>query len=353
MSTRPYVPRLVLVHLALAALGAWASWSQLVYRCPSRYLTLLLATLTVATTALTLVFGLYLTWRAVAVGPAPLTTLVVVHRVCAVVILAFTFLGLFVFTNGKFDLAEPVHHSTEILRIGMEDTALGVSVPVGWAEVRSWRRSGDVERILLRNDELERVWGGEAVVVSVRPGFHGLPWVSRIEADVEKRSREILAVLPDAAQVQKDLAWFYTSLGRFPEAAGTTRDYTRRFPEDRVFPVQVAKLLTSRDRFADVIMVLTDVAPRRQDADVYMLLGYSLAMQGRIREGVPLLERAREMQPTNWWPHYALGWVYGGSGNYAAATLSFLKAIELRPGLYDAERELQRLAPLAAHSSTR
>jgi Flp pilus assembly protein TadD len=63
--------------------------------------------------------------------------------------------------------------------------------------------------------------------------------------------------------------------------------------------VGIAQLLTSRDRFADVVTVLADVAPRRDDAEVYMLLGYSLGMQGRRAEGLALLERARDMQPTN------------------------------------------------------
>jgi Flp pilus assembly protein TadD len=222
-----------------------------------------------------------------------------------------------------------------------------------WADVRSWRRPGEVERILLRPDERARLWGGQAVVISVRPGFYGVAWVSRIEADVEKSSREVLAELPEASQIRKDLAEFYVRLGRYTEAAMATRDYVRRFPDDRDFPVRIAKLLTSRDRFADVVTVLADVAPRREDADVYTLLGYSLGMQGRQAEGLVLLERARTMQPKNWWPHYALGWVYGGAGDYARAMASFQKAVELRPGLYNAEREIQRLRPLAARAPTR
>jgi tetratricopeptide (TPR) repeat protein len=116
--------------------------------------------------------------------------------------------------------------------------------------------------------------------------------------------------------------------------------------------VGIAQLLTSRDRFADVVTVLADVAPRRDDAEVYMLLGYSLGMQGRRAEGLALLERARDMQPTNWWPHYALGWVYAAGADYGRAVMSLQKAVELRPGLYDAEREIQRLRPLVSRART-
>ena len=345
--------RLTVVHLALGALGCWSVWAQLVYRAPSRYVTVMLAGIATAGTGLTLAFWLYAMFRGVGASAKQLTAVAVGQRVCALVALGFTFYGLFLFTNGRFDVADPAHYSTEIVSIGMDETELGVRVPFVWADVRSWRRPGEIERILLRPDERERLWGGQAVVVSVRPGFYNVAWVSRIDADVEKRSREVLAELPEASQIRKDLAEFYVRLGRFTEAAMTTREYGRRFPDDRDFPVRIAKLLTSRDRFADVVTVLTDVAPRREDADVYMLLGYALGMQGRQAEGLPLLDRARTMQPRNWWPPYALGWVYGGSGDYARAVASFQKALELRPGLYDAEREIQRLRPLAARAPAR
>jgi hypothetical protein len=58
------------------------------------------------------------------------------------------------------------------------------------------------------------------------------------------------------------------------------------------------------------------------------------------------------MQPRNWWPHYALGWVYAAHGDAANAVLSFERAVQLRPGLYDVERELRRLRPLLASGRT-
>jgi hypothetical protein len=344
--------RVTLVHMALLGLGGWSVWAQVVYRTPSRYVTLVLAGIAAASTALTLAFWLLTVFRGVGATNEQLSAVAVGQKVCALGALGFCFYGLFLFTNGKFDVADPVHYPTEVVSIGMNETALGLRVPFVWADVRSWRRPGDVERIVLRPDERARLWGGQSVVVSVRPGFYGRPWVSRIEANVEKRSQTILAMAPDAAEVRKDLAEFYVRLGRFGDAAATTREYARRFPQDRKFPVHIAMLLTTRDRFADVVTVLADVAPRREDADVYMLLGYSLGMQGRRGEGLPLLERARDMQPRNWWPHYALGWVYAAGGDYARAVTSLQKAIELNPALYDAEREVQRLRPLVARTRT-
>jgi len=344
--------RLTLVHGALLALGCWSLWAQILYRTPSRYVGAMLTIVAAASTGLTVGFWLYAALRGAGATSEQLSPVVVGQKICALTTLAFCFYGLFLFTNGKFDLADPTHYATDIVRIGMEETDLARGVPIVWADVRSWRRPDDVERVMLRPDERKRLWGGQAVTVSVRPGFYGVHWISRIEADVEKRSRAILAMAPDAGQVRKDLAQFYVRLDRFAEGATAAREYSQRFPNDRDFPVHIAWLLTSRDRFAEVIVVLSDVAPRRQDAEVYMLLGYSLGMSGQQARGIPLLETARDMQPKNWWPHYALGWVYGTQRDYRRELASLRRAVELRPGLYDAEREIQRLLAIVRDPPT-
>jgi tetratricopeptide (TPR) repeat protein len=345
------IVRVTLVDLTLAGLAAWSVWAQLMYRAPSRYLTVLLAGVALACLGLTLAFWLHALCGGAAARDKLLSPIALGYRLCALTILGFCVYGLFLFSNSTFDISDATHHPSEIVRIGLDETEIGLRVPFVWADVRSWRRPGQLERVLVRPEERERLWGGQAVVVSVRPGFHGVPWVTRIEGDVEKQSREILAVAPDAAQIRKDLAEFYIRLGRFTEAALTTREYARRFPDDRDFPVRIARLLTTRERSADVVTVLADIAPQHEDADVLMLLGHALASQGQRAEGVALLERARAMQPKNWWPYYALGWAYGGNGEYARAVAAFQKAIELRPGLADAERELQRLRPLATRAA--
>jgi hypothetical protein len=345
--------RVTLADLVLTALAAWSVWAQLVYRSPSRYLGVVLAGLGVLATGLAVAFWLHAIVRGVGARDKRLSPIGLGYRLCVLVIVGSFLYGVFLLSNGRFDLSEPTHHPTQIVRIGLDETEIGIRVPFVWADVRSWTRPGELERVLVRPEERERLWGGQAVVVSVRPGFHGVPWISRIEGDVEKQSLEILAVAPEAAQTRRELAEFYVRLGRFGEAAVTTREYVRRFPDDRDFPVRIARMLTARQRPGEVVTVLADVAPGREDADVSMLLGHALAMQGRRAEGVALLERARAMQPRNWWPHYALGSAHAADGEYARAVAAFQKALALRPGLPDVERELQRLRPLAASAPAR
>jgi len=270
--------RLTAMQLALVGIAGWSAWAQLMYRTPSRYVGVVLATVALVLLALSVVFWLRALGRGTRAKRPWLVPSVLAHRVCALVIAALAFYGLFLFSNATFDIAEPTHYGTEIARIGLDETAIGIRVPLVWA------------------DERERLWAGQAVVVSVRPGFHGVPWVSRIEGDVEKRSRAVLALAPDSAQIRKDLAEFYVRLGRFTEAAMATREYARRFPEDLGFPLRIATVLTSRGRFADVVTALDDMAARWDNADAYTLLGDALTMQGRRPEGQALLERARELR---------------------------------------------------------
>jgi Flp pilus assembly protein TadD len=274
------------------------------------------------------------------------------HRACALVILGFSFWGLFLFVNGRFDLSDPVARATQIVEIAGGETAIGVTVPFTWLTFISWDNPAREARLLLRWDERWRLWGGQPVVVLVRQGFFGVPWISAIEPDFEKQSREILRVMPEAAGVWKELALFHVRINRFDEARRVAGEYFARFPQNPEFPVRIATILTSRDRFADVAALLTPVAARHEDVDVYMLLGYALGMQGRRTDGLRYLERARAMQPDNWWPHYALGWVYGAHGDTANAVLSFERALQLRPGLHDVEAQLGRLRPQVAGQRT-
>lgn len=284
------------LQLGLVALAGWSAWAQLTYRTSGRYVPVLLAGIALGLTGLSIVFWLRALVRGTRAKRPWLVPSVIGHQLCALAIAGLAFYGVFLFSNATFDVAEPAHYSTDIVGIGLDETAIGIRLPFVWADVRSWRHPGERERILVRPDEREKLWAGQPVVISVRPGFHGLPWIARIEGDLEKRSREVLALAPDSAQIRKDLARFYVRLGRFSEAAIATRDYARRFPEDLGFPLQIATLLTARGRFADVVMALDDMASRWDNAEVYTLLGDALTMQGRRPEGQAALQRARELR---------------------------------------------------------
>jgi hypothetical protein len=335
------------VHSALLALGCWSLWAQAVYRAPQSFLTVALAALTIAVTGLSL--AVWLAGAVQMMGAGRPRRLVRIGRVtCAVLVGALALWGLFLFGNGWLDRSDPVARPTHILGIAGGETATGVTVPMTWMTLRSWGDPTREERVLVQWQERPRLWGGQPVVVLLRPGFFGVPWISAIEPDFETQSREVFKLVPEASGVWKELALFNVRINRLDEARRVAGEYFARFPQSPEFPVQIARILAGRDRFADVTALLAPVAVRHEDVDVYMLLGYALGMQGRRDEGLRYLERARTMQPDHWWPHYALGWVHGTHGDTASAVLSFERALQLRPGLRDAEAQLARLRPHVA-----
>jgi Flp pilus assembly protein TadD len=335
--------RATLLQAGLAAAGGGSIWAQTVYRAPQSWLTVLLAVLTLATTGLALALWVATVFNALAARPVHRRLVTFGYRACALAVLGFGLWGGFLFANGWLDPSPPVVRPARIAGIAAAGTELGRIAPFTWATVPSWRNAGGPERVLLRGDERWRLWGGQPVVLLVRRGFFGFPWIAAIEPDVDRQGREILAIVPEAAAVWRDLVVFNLRIGRLDEARRAASEYVTRFPGDPEFPVHVADILTARNRFPDVVALLTPVAATHQHAGAFMLLGHALGMQGQRAPGLSYLERAREMDPDNWWPHYALGWVHSAHGDTAGAVRAFDRARQLRPGLVDVEQQLARL----------
>jgi tetratricopeptide (TPR) repeat protein len=345
------VLRVTVVHSALGGLACWSLWAQYVYRVPDRFLGIVLGALTAATVGLTLALWLATVFQGMGAAPQHRRLVERTYRVCALFILGFCFYSLYLFTNGKFDLSDPVPHAATLVEIAHDESVLGPSTPFTWMTIASWRDPGRTERILMRDDERERLWAGQRVVVLERQGFYGTRWVSGVEVDLEHQSREILRLAPGAIQVWKDLAWFHLRLLRFDDARRAASEYVDRVPGDAEFPAQIASGMMGRDRFVEIAALLKPVAQRHERFEIYASYGYALAMQGN-REGLRYLERAAAMQPHHWWAHYGLGHAYGVHGDYRRAVTSFERALKLRPGLADVMQQLPALRQRAAQQRT-
>jgi tetratricopeptide (TPR) repeat protein len=339
--------RATIVHGALGALAGWAVWAQFVYRVPNRFLAILLGALTAASALLTVVSWVAAVFSAFRASPEQSRWVERAYRVCALVVLGVTFYSLYLFTNGKFDLSDPVAHATTLVGIAHEDVDLGPSTLFTWMTVTSWRDPGRTERLLMRWDEHRRLWPGQPIVVLERQGYYGTRWISAVEPNVDAQSREILRLAPDALQIWKDLAWFHVRLLRFDEARRAASEYVARAPHDPEFPAAIASALLGRDRFVEIAAILKPVVERHERVEVYAPYGYAVAMQGN-REGFRYLERAAAMQPNHWWAHYALGHAYGVHRDYQRALASFERALQLRPGLADVGQLLPGLRQQAA-----
>jgi tetratricopeptide (TPR) repeat protein len=336
------VARATIVHGALGALAGWAVWAQFVYRVPDRLLPVLLGALTAASVGLTVVSWIIAVFTGMRASPRHQKWVERAYRTCALVVLGGTFYSLYLFTNGKFDLSDPVPHATTLVGMAHDEDALGRSTPFTWMTLTSWRDPRRTERVLLRWDERRRLWPGQPVVVLERQGFYGTRWVSAVEPNVEVQSREILRLAPDALQIWKDLAWFHVRMLRFDDARRAASEYVTRAPHDPEFPAQITSAMMGRDRFGEIAAILKPVVQRHERWDIYAAYGYAVAMQGQ-RDGFKYLEHAAAMQPKHWWPHYALGHAYGVHRDFPRALASFERALELRPGLGDVKQLLPGL----------
>jgi hypothetical protein len=339
--------RINIVHGALGALACWSLWAQFVYRVPDRFLGIVIGAVTIASIGLTLVSWVATVFETLGAAPKHRRPIERGFRICALVVLGFAFYSLYLFTNGKFDLSDPVPHRVKLVGIAHDESALGASTPFAWMTLTSWRGPDRAESLLVRWDEQQRLWPGQPVVVLERQGFYGTRWVSAVEPDLEAQSQEILRLAPGARQVWKDLAWFHVRLLRFDAARQAASEYIARAPEDGDFPAHIASALLGRDRFTEIAAILKPVVQRHERVDIYAPYGYALAMQGN-RDGFRYLERAAAMQPNHWWPHYGLGHAYGVHGDAQRALASFERALALRPGLADVIERLPALRQQAA-----
>jgi hypothetical protein len=76
---------------------------------------------------------------------------------------------------------------------------IGGLVPYARAELQSWRRPSGREHVFLHRAEHQRLWVKEPVLVKVREGALGIPWVETIEEDRAVHLRQVLEIAPTAA----------------------------------------------------------------------------------------------------------------------------------------------------------
>jgi len=99
--------------------------------------------------------------------------------------------------------------------------------PVSWIDLRA--ADGTLERITLIAGK-DGVWAGyvdpgQAVVVRVRAGFFGIPWIESVALDEERRTELLVEAAPSAAQPRRALVALRLRQGRAADAVTHTRAY--------------------------------------------------------------------------------------------------------------------------------
>jgi tetratricopeptide (TPR) repeat protein len=316
---------------------------QMTYRVPGGRLLVLIPLVNVALGALHgLLMLKAILWRRGARDP--LRTLVLaVERASAVAIVVFLLYSIILALNGVLYASMPYVEASEVVAMSGSRTELFGRLPYAWADLRSWRASGQVERVLLVREEWRIVWGGAPVVVQLRKGYFNIPWIAHIEPDLERQSQQILRLAPHATLPHYQLTYVYLSRRQWEHAKAAAITYIDSNPEDTMFPRHVAELLGEADRVSDVVAVLEHV--RRPDYDIEVLLGRALATVGRTADGVTHLQRATVLQPEEPDAYRELGAIRLTSGDTAGAVAFFEKTLQLQPRSPDVRATLRRLKP--------
>jgi hypothetical protein len=330
-------------HLLLVGLCVWAIYIQFAYRVPSRILPLILPWISVGLTCLSLAFLINPLLRRASADDPIRQGFARAERVGTILIVGFILHSLFLFANGKLGPAEDTTHASEVLRIGGGQLNLGPMDFYTWVDLRSWRREGAVERVLLAPLERWRMWGGQEVLAHVRPGLLRVPWLGRIERDDGRYLRSVLKMTPTASQPWKDLVAFYVRNARFDEAIASAHEYLKVYPDDVDFALRVTADLYNSYRHADAVPLLEPFLTRAPGAQVYRNLGFALTRAGRKAEGVDLLKKAISLEPDEWWTYYALGYAYFYDGEFREAAPWFEKVLELRPHFPEIEDRLRQI----------
>jgi tetratricopeptide (TPR) repeat protein len=284
------------------------------------------------------------------IGPRARQALRRFEQAIGVVIGGFVLMSGLLFLNGYHDSSAATDIPSEVISIGVGDLEILHGALFSWADVRSWRHPGEVERILLSPDERSLTWPGQPVIVRVRAGRLGIPWVEEVLRDREKYYAQVLAIAPTAAGPRRERLLWLVERQRWADTVNAGLEYLLLYPDDYDFIKGIAAALGVVGRAADTVTLIEPfVARQPQNYELLNLVGWSLHQAGQSARGIEILEAAVPLEPENWMAYYHLGYAYQAIGRRAEAIAMFEKVLEIRPEYPEIVRQLRMLRQRAEH----
>ena len=315
---------------------------QLDYRVPGHFLFRLLPLVGLALTVLSFIFLInHLVTRLAEDDPFRLA-LGRIKWWSSLLVRVFVYYSLLLYANAKLDTAKPVYQNTEIVSLNKGDV-LGLSMPYSWVTLRDRDNPDKTEQVLLQATERAKLSGAQPVVLTIQPGYFGIPWIAAIESDWVHYAGEILKLAPTAAYAWKNLILFQLDHKHWPEATAAADEYLKLYPKDYDMALGIGSQFDMAARYNEAIPFYEYVVDRRPTYYAYQLLGTALSWGGHNPRAAEVLETSVKLNPDYWEAYYHLGYVYGGMGRLAEGIAAFEKALELRPNFPEVKIELDRL----------
>ena len=155
--------------------------------------------------------------------------------------------------NGMLDTSPVTAHQSEALGVTRRSLQVGfVSHEVWWVSFRSWRDPGQAEHIVVHPPRDGywpwEVWEGLPLVVEVRAGMLGLPWVVSTHIDRTALLERLVKQLPTAATPRKELITRYVAGARWSDAMRHAREHLVLYPADRDFVETVLRSMPAQSQ---------------------------------------------------------------------------------------------------------
>jgi len=142
--------------------------------------------------------------------------------------------------NAMLDTSPTVTQRSAAVGVTSRSLRAGIaSYEVWWLNFRSWTRPGQTEFIIAHGDRdgyvARAVWDGMPLLLHVRAGSLGMPWVEAARIDQTELLERLVREIPTAAAPRKALITGYMTEARWSDARRHVLEYQALYPTDQRF----------------------------------------------------------------------------------------------------------------------
>lgn len=267
-----------------------------------------------------------------------------IERGAMLIMGAFVVYSAVLYVNGRFDQSPIVEQRADILAITRTNLPGGLFGQASVAMIRPVDSSELSQAIILTGREPSVLWPGEPVLVHLRAGALGLPWVTRIEKDDEQYWRGVLVQLPEASEVWKQLVGFYFKHHRPKEAALAAQRYFQLRPDDGDYACAIAGTLAVHGLHVEAHALLEPFVTRKPDYWTYDVMAAIFHKLGDDVQAERLFLAAIALDPENAQAYFELGYAYKDMKRYEDAVAMFKKALQYRPLFPEMDEQIKLLS---------
>jgi hypothetical protein len=227
-------------------------------------------------------------------APRLLRALRLLEQGALMLIGGFVVASILVLINAVMDTGPATLVRAEVHDVGGVTLNMDRRIGIGRADIRRAEGGDTADRILLRAEERRTLFPGKAVVLHVRPGALGVPYVTRIEQDEAALARRALAIAPDARHPRRTLIQDALARRAWDEAAALSVDYVERFPmqEEAGFVSRVTNELGTARQYTPALAVAESLVARHPTGEFLGIAGWANHETQRYDRALTLLQSA-------------------------------------------------------------